>query len=60
MRYSVFAAVSLFLAVASAAPAALVARDNDDGQPRICPSLRVKGGGCVRCNFSITPSPLTF
>ena len=46
MRCSVLALFPLFLSVAVAAPT-IGARDDDD-QPRLCPRLNVKGGGCIR------------
>jgi hypothetical protein len=53
MRYSILAVVSMLLAVAQAAPA-IIARDDDhrrDNDIRICRHLKVKGGGCIRCNL---------
>jgi hypothetical protein len=47
MRLLLVSAVPLFL---QAAAGAVIQRDNS--QPAICASLRVKGGGCIRCNFT--------
>ena len=48
MHFSLVALAPLFL-IASAAPA-IVARDGDYKQSRLCPSLPVRDGGCIRCN----------
>ena len=49
MHFSLLAALP-FLLVAGALPT-VVERDAE-GQEPICRTLKVKGGGCVRCNFS--------
>jgi hypothetical protein len=48
MRLLLVSAVPLFIQVAAGA----VIRRDDDSQPPICPNLHVKGGGCIRCNFT--------
>jgi hypothetical protein len=53
MRYSLLTLVSLLL-VAAATPRVVERGDDDDNQERICPSLPVRGGGCIRC---INPPP---
>ena len=54
MRYSLLAVVPWFLA--SFADSAVVDRDNRFFQPKICPHLHVKEGGCIRCNSFATIS----
>jgi hypothetical protein len=52
MRYTTFAIGCSFFFAVLALPS-IVERDLDDVngafQPRICPNLHVKGGGCIRC-----------
>lgn len=46
MYFTSIASAALLFTAAIAGP--IAKRDNDDPQQRICPQLRVQGGGCIR------------